>query len=108
MVNKIERRAVKRHPANVRAEILYNGRVYGGVIENLSASGAGILTDLLKSEVDFVQYDPLELTFRSPSGEAFHIKCTIMWADYISRDNLRYRIGLELIGRPWEAIAQFL
>ncbi|MBL7031706.1 MAG: PilZ domain-containing protein [Nitrospira sp.] len=103
----MERRKETRHPANVRAEILYNGRVYGGVIDNLSASGAGIVTDQLDNEVAFMQYDPLELKFRSSSGEAFHIKCTIMWASYITAENLRYRIGLELVGRPWEAISQF-
>lgn len=104
----MERRQDTRHPANVRTEILYNGRVYGGVIENLSASGAGIVTDQLKKEVDFVQYDPLELKFSSPSGEEFNIKCTIMWASYIPPQNVRCRIGLELVGRPWAAIAQFL
>ena len=107
MVSIIERRNEARHPANVRAEILYNGHVYYGIIENLSASGAGIVTDQLDKEVDFVQYDTLELKFESPSKEVFNIKCTIMWADYITRENLRYRIGLELVGRPWDAIAQF-
>lgn len=106
-MNNVERREHTRHPANVRTEILYNNRLYGGVIENLSASGAGIVTDQLKSEVEFRQYDPLELKFRSPSGEEFYIKCTIMWADYITAKNLRYRIGLELVGKPWDAISQF-
>jgi len=103
----MERRKDTRHPANVRSEILYNGHVYSGIIENLSASGAGIVTDRLEKEVDFIQYDPLELKFKSPSGEEFNIKCTIMWASYITAQNLRYRIGLELVGRPWNAIAQF-
>ncbi len=106
-MNSLERREHKRPQANVRIEILYNGHVYYGIIENLSASGAGIVTDLLEQEVDFVQYDPLELKFESPSKEVFNIKCTIMWADYITRENLRYRIGLELVGKPWDAIAQF-
>lgn len=104
----MERRAEKRHPANVRTKILYNGHIYPGVIENLSASGAGILTDPLKKEVAFIQYDPLELKFQSPSGETFNIKCTIMWVSYIPPDNVRCRIGLELVDRPWNAISQFL
>ena len=106
-MNNEERRQDTRHPANVRAEILYKGKVYTGVIENLSGSGSGIVTDQLDKEVNFVQYDPLEIKFSSPSGEEFHLECTIMWANYISVENLRYRIGLELVGRPWEAIAQF-
>jgi hypothetical protein len=106
-MSNLERRQDKRHPANVRTEILYNGRVYHGIIENLSASGAGIVTEQLKKEVDFVQYDTIELKFKSPSGEEFSIKCTIMWASYITAENLRYRIGLELVGKPWDAIAQF-
>ncbi len=107
-MSNAERREHTRHPANVRTEILYNGQAYGGVIENLSASGAGIVTDQLDKEVDFAQYKALELKFRAPSGEEFHIKCTVMWAEYISEDTLRYRIGLELIDPPWDAIAQFL
>ena len=107
MVSIVERRKDGRHPADVRTEILYNGHLYYGIIENLSASGAGIVTDLLEHEVDFVQYDTLELKFESPSKEVFNIKCTIMWAEYITRENLRYRMGLELVGRPWNAIAQF-
>ncbi len=108
MVGIIERRKEGRHPADVRTEILYNGHVYYGIIENLSASGAGIVTDQLEQEVDFNQYDTLELKFESPSKEVFNIKCTIMWADYITREKLRYRIGLELVGKPWVAIAQFI
>ena len=104
----MERRKDKRHPANVRTEILYNGLIYQGDINHLSASGAGIVTDQLEKEVDFAQYALLELKFKSPSGEDFHVKCTIMWASYITANNLRYRIGLELVGRPWDAIAQFL
>ena len=103
----VERRKETRHPADVRTEILYNDHVYYGIIENLSASGAGIVTDQLDKEVDFVQYDTLELKFESPSKEEFKIECTIMWAEYITRENLRYRIGLELVGKPWDAIAQF-
>ena len=103
----IERRNETRHPADVRTEILYNGHVYYGIIENLSASGAGIVTDQLNSEVNFVQYDTLELKFKSPAGEVFKIECTIMWAEYITRENLRYRMGLELVGKPWDAITQF-
>lgn len=104
----MERRKNKRHPANVRTKILYKGRTYSGVIENLSASGAGVLTDPLKNEVEFRQYDPIKLNFKSPSGEKFNIKCTIMWASYIPPQNVRCRIGLELVGRPWDAIAQFI
>ena len=107
VLNSLERRENKRPQSNVRTEILYNGHVYYGIIENLSASGVGIVTDLLEQEVAFKQYDTLVLKFESPSKEVFNIKCTIMWADYITRENLRYRIGLELIGRPWDAIAQF-
>ena len=106
-MSNIERRQDTRHPANVRTEIRYKGTVYHGVIENLSASGAGIVTDKLESEVDFVQYEPLELKFTAPSGKEFTVKCNIMWASYITAENLRYRIGLELVGRPWDAITQF-
>lgn len=104
----IERREHTRHPAKVRTEILYKGDIYYGIIEWLSAAGAEVITDLLEKETEFRQYDPLELKFQSPSGEEFTVPCTIMWAEYITAKNLRYRIGLELVGKPWDAIAQFL
>ena len=103
----MERRESKRGPANVRTEIRYHNNVHHGVIENLSASGVRLVTDQIESEEDFRQYDPLELKFKAPSGKEFTIECTIMWADYITRENLRYMIGLELVGKPWDAIAQF-
>ena len=104
----MEQRTNKRGPANFRTEIIYNGQLYHGVIDNLSASGARIVTDQIDNAVDFHQYDPVALQFKSASGEEFNIKCTIMWADYIPPQNVRCRIGLELIGKPWDAIAQFL
>ena len=104
----MERRESKRGPAKVRTEIRYHNHVHHGVIENLSASGVRLVTDQLESEENFRQYDPLELNFTAPSGKKFNIKCTIMWASYIPPQNVRCRIGLELVGRPWDAIASFL
>lgn len=104
----MDRRENKRVTAGFRTEILYNGFTYPGVIENLSAAGARILTDPLDNKIDFRQYEPVELKFESPEGKEINLKCTVMWSSYIPPHNVRCRIGVELIGRPWDAISLFL
>ncbi len=107
-MSKVDKRVDKRHSTSVRTKILYDGHIYHGTISNLSASGTGVVTDELKKKVDFKQYAPVELKFKSPSGKKFTVECTLMWASYIPPDNVKCRIGLELVGRPWDAITQFI
>ncbi len=105
---KIDKRSSKRVSAGYKAEILYGNNIYSGIIENLSASGVRVLTDPIESEVDFRSYDLTELKFKSPNGDDVTIECTIMWSSPIPPHNIRYRIGMELVGRPWDKISFFL
>ena len=104
----MEKRRAQRITAGFKTEIIYNGVRYPGVIENISASGASVLTDPIDSEVEFVAYEATELKFEAPSGDEVTLECTIMWSSPIPPHNARYRIGLELVGRPWDKISFFL
>ncbi len=104
----IDQRTAKRVTAGFKTEILFGNNIYTGIIENLSASGVSVLTDPIESEVDFQSYEPIELKFLSPKGEDVKLDCTIMWSSAIPPHNIRYRIGMELVGRPWDKISFFL
>ncbi len=104
----MEKRRAKRVTAGYKTEIIYDGVTYSGVIENISASGVSLLTDPIDSEVEFVAYESADLKFEAPSGDNVTLECTIMWSSPIPPHNVRYRIGLELVGRPWDKITFFL
>ena len=104
----MEQRRAKRITAGFKTEIIYKNLSYTGVIENLSASGASVLTDPINTEVEFVSYEAADLKFVAPSGDEITLECTIMWSSPIPPHNVRYRIGMELVGRPWDKISFFL
>lgn len=104
----MEKRRDKRVVAGYETEILYDNKSYTGIIENISASGVNVLTDPLGSEIDFIQYDSIALKIQSSKGEEVILECTIIWSSAIPPHNIRYRIGMELVGRPWDKISFFL
>ena len=104
----MEKRSAKRITAGFKADIIYNGVRYKGVIENISASGASLLTDPIDTEVEFVAYEAIDLKFEAPSGDEVTLECTIVWSSPIPPHNVRHRIGIELVGRPWDKISFFL
>jgi hypothetical protein len=104
----MEKRRAKRITAGFKADIIYNGVSYPGVIENISASGISVLTNPIEAEVEFVAYEAIELIFEDPSGNEVTLECTIMWSSPIPPHNARHRIGMELVGRPWDKISFFL
>ena len=104
----MEKRSAKRTTAGFKTKIIYNGIKYPGVIENISAAGVSVLTDPIDSEVEFVAYEVIELKFEAPSREEVTLECTIMWSSPIPPHNVRHRIGMELVGRPWDKISFFL
>jgi len=104
----MERRSDQRTSTGFSTEILYDNGRYTGTIENISASGVNVLTDPIDTEIEFPSYDPIELKFKSPDGKEIVLQCTIMWSSKIPPDNIRYRIGMELVGKPWDKISFFL
>jgi hypothetical protein len=104
----MERRQYKRIIVGFEAEILYEGKNYSGVIENLSESGISILTAPMQTEVDFKPGTSIEIKFQPPTGESPVLHCKIKWSYKISPHNLRSKIGMEIIDPPWEKSSFFI
>lgn len=104
----MERRSDTRTRSGFETEIHFGGNRYTGTIENISASGANVLTDPIEEEIEFTSYGSIELKFKTPDGKAVLLQCIIMWASKIPPDNVRYRIGMELVGKPWDKITFLL
>lgn len=102
----------KRHSSRIvagyKAEISYGNKCYIGVIENLSDTGANILTDLIDNSIDFRPGDTIELKIETPAGGPLKLLCEIKWADKIPPHNVRSRIGLEITDPPWDKNNFFL
>ncbi|MBI5098555.1 MAG: PilZ domain-containing protein [Nitrospirae bacterium] len=103
----MDQRISKRVAGKYRAEILYRNNIYAGVIENISWSGANVLTDPLDPEIAFLPDELLDLKFESPAGETVILKCKIIWSSKIPPGNDRNRIGMQLLERPSKEIAFF-
>jgi hypothetical protein len=103
----MEKRSSERVTGKYRTEVIYRNNSYPGVIENISWSGANVLTDLLSPEINFLPDESLDLKFVSPEGETVILKCIIIWSSKISPENDRHRIGLQLLERPSKEIAFF-
>jgi len=97
----MENRSSGRVAGKYKTEIIFRNISYAGVIENISWSGANVLTDPLDPEIDFVPDELLNLKFESPAGETVILKCMIIWASKIPPGNERNRIGLQLLERPF-------
>jgi len=108
MEREVNKRKARRITAGYSTEIIYEDKRYAGVIENLSAHGANVLTDPLDPGVVFTPDSPIELKIETPSEEIVIIKCTIMWATRIPPHNIRHRIGMEISELPWNKIGMFL
>ncbi len=108
MDRDINKRRAKRITAGYRAEVVYENNSYPGVIENLSALGANVLTDPLGPDIEFVPDTAIELKFETPTGETIIIKCMIMWSSKIPPHNIRHRIGMEIHDLPWDKVGMFL
>jgi hypothetical protein len=103
----MEKRGSERVAGKYRTEIIFRNNTYAGVIENISWSGANVLTDVLDPEIDFSPDELLDLKFVSPSGDTVILKCVIIWSSKIPPGNERNRIGLQLLERISKEIAFF-
>ncbi|MBI5740483.1 MAG: PilZ domain-containing protein [Nitrospirae bacterium] len=96
----MEQRRQKRINVGYKAELSYSGKVYDCVIENLSATGAYIITSPV--EADFKPLEAAELMFDACPGETVILKCRIMWARKTLPHRLTSRIGLEIVDPSWD------
>lgn len=98
----MDRRYSERIKAGYKTEINYGDNAYPGIIENISASGVNVLTAELAPGIEFLPDKDIELKFQSHTGITISLKCKIMWTTKIPPQNVRHRIGMEIVELPWD------
>jgi len=104
----MEKRNFKRIVAGYKAEIIYEGKSYDGVIDDLSESGVGIIISPSETTIAIPPGAELELKFQPVSGETLNLQCKVMWLRKAPPHNLAVKIGLEIINPPWDKCDYFL
>jgi hypothetical protein len=98
----MEKRAHKRIPVSIEAELTSEGIQCVAYIRNVSEGGINtIITPVLESG-DFTPATELNLKFRLPYGEAVNLKCRKKWSHEISPHKPTVNVGVEIINPPIE------
>jgi len=104
----MERRLFKRIAFGVKAEIIHNGKSFQGVIEDLSETGANIITDPIEDASGFVRGTEIELTFRPLDDDIIALNCRIQWIQKAYPNSQIYKIGMVLVNPPWDESSYFV
>ncbi len=96
----MDKRTSERIKGGYKTEIIYDSKHYSGIVENLSASGANILTDPINHDIEFLDGDPVELKFKAHTGKTVLLKCMVIWSSKIPPHNVMHRIGMKIIDLP--------
>jgi len=96
----MDRRTSERIKAGYKTKIIYDNKHYSGIVENISASGANILTDPIEHDIEFLDGEPIELEFEAHTGKTALLKCQVIWSSKIPPHNVRHRIGMKIIDLP--------
>ncbi len=104
----MDRRQVKRIVPGYKAEIIYNGQSYSGIIEDLCEYGVCVITSPIKDSVDFQQNAKIDIKFKPHPNETLTLNCIIKWSNKIHPEGVTYKIGMEIIDPPWYASDNFL
>ena len=102
------KRNFDRIAVGYKAELLFGDKQFECVIENLSSTGACILTASTNSDGEFQTYEILELRFEPKPGEIINLHCKIIWSKQIQPHRLTKKIGLKIINPSWEQSTSFL
>ncbi|UCF86672.1 MAG: PilZ domain-containing protein [Nitrospiraceae bacterium] len=98
----MEKRAFRRTPVRIEAELVSDYLNFAAFIGNISASGIYIITIHTEDRMDFAEETPLELKFQIPSGAMLRIQCIKRWSSTITANSLLGRMGMEIIDPPAE------
>ena len=104
----MERRLFKRIAFGVKAEIFFDGKSFGGIIEDLSETGANIITDPIEDASGFVQGAEMELKFRPVDDELIILNCKLQWIHKAHPKGQIYKIGMVLVNPPWDESSSFV
>ena len=108
MDGKMDNRSSERIKAGFETEIIYDDKHYSGILENLSAIGANVLTGPVNPEIEFLDGNHIELKFKAHTGKTVILKCMVIWSTKIPPENVRCRIGVKIIELPWDKFDFFL
>ena len=104
----MENRRSARIIPGYKAEIIYSGHSYSGVIDDLCEYGLCVITSPLANEVDFVQNDKIDVRFTTHTDETLTLNCLIKWTSKTHPERAVYKIGMQIIAPPWEDSESFL
>lgn len=104
----MERRLFKRIAFGVKAEITLHGKRFEVIIEDLSETGANIITGLIDDASDFVQGAEMELKFKPVTEELLTLNGKIQWVQKAYPNSNMYKVGVILLNPPWDESGFFL
>ncbi|RJQ20603.1 MAG: PilZ domain-containing protein [Nitrospiraceae bacterium] len=104
----MEKRNAKRIVGGYKAEIIYEGKSYEGIIDDLSETGVGLLTGPLEDPLEVAPGMTLELRFHPLSGEMIILQCRVKWLQKAPPHGLKMKMGLEILNPPWDMSGSFL
>lgn len=104
----MERRLFKRIAFGEKAEFILDGKRIRGVIEDLSETGANIITDPIGDVSGLVHGAEGELKFSPPGEETIVLNCRIQWFHRAYPKTQMYKIGMVLLNPPWDESSSFV
>ena len=104
----MENRRFIRITSGFDVEITYKGKIYKGVIENLSENGVCIITVPAETAVEFAPGETIELKFQPHKDKTLTMHCKVKWAYKVPTHELTSKIGMEIIDPPWDQSDYFI
>jgi hypothetical protein len=97
----MEKRANKRIPFSLDAKIISGGKTYDGTVENVSRDGIEyLMTSVVQTPEDFTPDKIIELTFRTPAGDAVNLRCDVKWYLEVEPREKKLILGMEILAPP--------
>ncbi|MBI5409346.1 MAG: PilZ domain-containing protein [Nitrospirae bacterium] len=104
----MEKRKSRRIVAGYKAEIIYEGKSYEGIVDDLSEAGVGVVIPPSNNPPDIPPGAALVLEFQPVSGETLNLQCRVRWSYKVPPHNLTLKMGLEILNPPWDKSGSFL
>ncbi len=98
----MEKRQKKRISIGLKVEFISAGYKYTGEVENLSESGACILTLPADIPLDPKPESELDVVFHVFSEEKLQFRCRVKWVKQNQSHGLTQKLGLEIIDPVWD------
>ena len=103
----MEKQRRKRITVNVHAELIVEGKIYAGVIENISECGICVSASLSEFAM-IIPGTRLDIKFAS-AGNQINLQCTVIWVLMNkTAKGLRYKMGMEIIEESCLEFKNFL